>query len=492
MSYRCPLCLKPLTEKERLTRHCTYHPARDETFNCYAYALPNKIFCPIAECKSVDEIASGVFLRHVGCEETSPFWDGKELNIPGEAHEGRIPVSLDFGTGIERSVYVQHWLIGVLRDLPRMGSEMWFPLMLLRATGESSGLSRVGRFIELAGARAAGKTVLALQAMSPHGHASGHVEVDNFIFTRRPQEGSAGRTYRSFLEILHLSNLLQHSNHHLFSPDGTPPGTRNMRVAFYRPTEEFGLQLNDNERNVAGYLKRMFQMGVRATDRFFRVDLHASFKEIFGSQGFRPYWYTLAFYDKSGEAEENEDIMRDTLDKVAVVVNATEIFGIVMTDDPKTGEKYEKEKSIEVAVQRLRKAVARKQLCYLVITQLDLVKDRISERDWATVERLADGTTDIGRDRGILRRTWCRLVPPRTSTARQLLETWLGPQPTGNRRQLKERLKDVEEIFFVWTDNFPASRTPTKQTSLPTSHGLTKFVCRCLDIRWDQIGKGSN
>jgi len=491
VSYRCPLCLKPLTERERLTRHCTYHPDRDETFNCYPDALPNKIFCPIVECKSVDEIESGVFLRHVACEETNPFWDGHELKIPGEAHEGRIPVSLDFGTGEEQSLYVQHWLIGVLRDLPQMGAEMWFPLMLLRATGESSGLSTVGRFIELAGARAAGKTVLAVQAMSPHGHAGGYVDVDNYIFTRR-LEGVAGRTYRSFLEILHLSNLLQHSDHYLFSPDGTPPGTRNMRVAFYRPTEEFGLRLNDGDRKLTGYLKRMFWLGARSTERFFRVDLHASFKEIFGSQGFHPYWYTLAFYDKSGESEENEDIQRDTLDKVAVVVNAAEIFGIKIVEDRRTGENHATEKSIEVAVQRLKRAAARKQLCYLVVTQLDLVKETIGERDWTTVQRLADGLTDIGKDRGVFRRIWGRLVPPRPSPARRLLEAWLGSEPTGNRRQLKERLKDVEDIFFIWTDNFPTSRTPTKQTSLPTSHGLARFVCRCLDIRWDQIGKESS
>jgi len=484
VSYRCPLCLVPLNERHRLIRHCTYHPELDETFNCYQYVLPNKIFCPIAECKSVDEIASGVFLRHIGCEETSPFWDGRTVSVPGGPDESRIPVSLDFGTG-ETTLYVQHWLIGVLRDLPKGGSEMWFPLMLLRATGESSGLSRVGRFIELAGAMAAGKTVLAVQAMSPHGHADGYVEVDNFIFTRRP-EGPTGRTYRSFAEILHLSNLLQHSDHTLFSPDGTPPGTRNMRVAFYKPSEGFGLRMNDGDRNLPGYAKRMFWLTVRATERFFRVDLNASFKEIFGSQGFRPYWYTLAFYDKSGESEENEDIMRDTLDKVAVVVNAAEIFGI---EDPVTKKKYIAEKSIEVAVQRLKKAAARKQISYLVVTQLDRVKDEMSKDDWATVQELADGVTDIGSDRGIVRRTWARFVPPRPSTARQLLENWLGPQPTGNRRQLKERLKDVEEIFFIWTDNFPTSRMPTKQDSLPTSHGLAKFVCRCLDIRWDQIGR---
>jgi len=343
----------------------------------------------------------------------------------------------------------------------------------------------------LAGARAAGKTVLALQAMSPHGPAGGYVEVDNFIFTRR-LEGVAGRTYRSFLEILHLSNLLQRSDPYLFSPDGTPPGTRNMRVAFYRPANELGVRLDDGDRNLAGYAKRMVRLAVRATDRFFRVDLHASFKEIFGAQGVHPYWYTLAFYDKSGESEEVADIMRDTLDKVAVVVNAVEVFGLKIAEDPITGEKYAAEKSIEVAVQRLKRATAQRQVCYLVVTQMDLVKDKVGERDWATVLELADGVNNVGRDRGMFRRSWARLVPPGPSPARRLLEKWIGPQATGNRKQLKERLKDVEEIFFIWTDNFPTSRTPSRQNTLPTSHGLAKFVCRCLNIRWEQIGRESN
>ena len=516
MSFRCPLCLKLLNEREQMTRYCTEHPDRDETFPCFPHLLPHKIFCTADDCGSADEIERGVFLRHTGCEEHNPFWDGNKVVVPGHADASQGAFSLDFGTGVDKSHRVQHWLLAVLRDLPGDKPEMWFPLMLLRATGERNGRARVGRFIELAGAQAAGKTILAVQAMSPHGYAGGYVDVGNFIFSRREGDLSDPR-FRAFIETLHLSSLLQNSDHEIFVPRGTPPGPRNLKVAFFRPTDGLWMPLSESERNLKGHAKRLFKLFVRGAHKFLVVELHASFREITGAQSHRPYRHTLAFYDKSGEAEENEDIMRDTLDKVAVVVNAAEIFGlktepvpaaaaettnnvlegiedeIDTTKDPAGKTKPQRratEKSIKVAVQRLRKAAERKQLCYLVVTQLDLVKKEIGDKDWPIVEELAGDLTRIGRDRGVFRRTLAGLLPPRPSTAQRLVEKWLGPRPVGNRKQLKERLKDVEEIFFVWTEDLPTSRTPTEQARLPVSRGLAKFACRCLDITWDQIDRG--
>ena len=42
MSYHCPLCLKLLDRDERLERHCTMHPDRDETFRCDAREPPRR------------------------------------------------------------------------------------------------------------------------------------------------------------------------------------------------------------------------------------------------------------------------------------------------------------------------------------------------------------------------------------------------------------------------------------------------------------------
>ncbi|HEY9285112.1 MAG TPA: hypothetical protein VIP46_16790 [Pyrinomonadaceae bacterium] len=515
MSYRCPLCLKPLNERHELTRHCTLHPERDETFDCQPHLLPYKIFCPDADCESPDQIAEGVFLRHAGCEEHNPFWDGRRVDVPGDAHQSRVEFSTDFGTGDFQPIFVQHWLLGRLRNLPGDRPEMWFPLMLLRATGERNGSSRVGRFIELAGARNAGKTILAVQALNPHGYAGGFVDLNDFSFSRRVGE-ITGYGFRWYVETLHLSSLLSRGVTEIFLPQGTPHGTRNLKVAFFKPAGFGGIDARPSGRGWQERARRVARVAWHGSKRFLKEDVHASFAEIFGSQGFRPYWHTLAFYDKAGEVFEHDDVATDTLDKVAVVVNAAEIFGLDAdakavrqqaatavleldeepTESPEEGkarqpaESHLSEKSIEVAVQRLRKAAERKQVCYLVVTQLDRARRQIGEADWGQVVDLADDLSAVGRDRGSLRKAWTKLFPARSSEARALLEKWLSTHPSGNRRQLKERLKDVEEIFFVWTENLPGSYTPARQEALPRSHGLAKFICRCLDVEWGQIDRG--
>lgn len=480
MSYRCPLCLKQLNEQHQLTRYCTLHPERKETFHCFPHLIANKIFCSDLNCKSVDQIEEGVFLYHHNCEEPNPFWNGERVAVPGAAGESRVAFEIDFERGVYTSVQVQHWLLGVLRDLPSRTKEMWFPLMLLRATGERNGTSHVGSFIELSGATAAGKTIMAIQAMNPSGYAGGTVnDLKNFIFSRRIGDFKE-RPFVNFIQTLHLSTLLRRASRDLFLPRGTPPGPRNLRVVFFKPNSFGSAGLAEHDRNWKGYGKRLLRMTWQGSVKFFKTDVRAGFVEIFGSQGFRPYWHSLAFYDKSGEFDENEDVMRDVLDKVAVVVDAQEIFASV--------EAEAAEKSIQVAVQRLSRGIERKQLCYLVITQLDRVKTLMGEEDWKTVVRLADDLSQVGKDRSWLTCKREMLFPARPSTERQLVEKWLTMQPTENRLRLRDSLRHVEAIFFLWTDNLPTGKKPTAQTKIPVSHGLAKFVCRCMDIEWDQIG----
>jgi hypothetical protein len=357
---------------------------------------------------------------------------------------------------------------------------MWFPLMLLRATGERNGTSQVGRFIELSGATAAGKTILAIQAMNPSGYAGGSVyDLKNFIFSRVGDFKNVA--FINFIQTLHLNTLLRRGSRDLFLPRGTPPGPRNLRVVFFKPNSFGSAALAERDRNWKGYGKRLLKMTWKGGLKFLKTDVHAGFSEIFGSQGLRAYWHSLAFYDMSGEFYENEDVMRDVLDKVAVVIDAQEIFAPQAEGGPS-------EKSIQVAVQRLSRAIERKQLCYLVITQLDRVKERMGQDDWKTVVQLADDVSEIGKDRGWLVRNREMLFPARPSTERQLLEKWLGASPNENRLRLKDSLRHVEAIFFIWTDNLPTANKPTAQTKIPVSHGLAKFVCRCMDIEWDQIG----
>lgn len=510
MNYRCPLCLKPLDGSQKLARHCKLHPDKGKTFKCYPQQMYSNIFCPVADCRAADEIEDGVMLRHVGCEEENPFWDGTRVSIPGEPGQNLAPVVVDFNTGTDRSIQVQHWLIGALRDVPAGTREMWFPLMLLRATAERDGGERVGRLVELSGAHDAGKTILAVQSMVHLGYSppgTRHdVRLNNYIYSRR--FGSAQeRPFRSFVEILHLNSLLRRNSRNIFLPQGTPFGSRNLRVAFIRPA---GIRLGAGDGTARGRVRQLLKLARRRGLRFLRDEIGKSFGQLFGADETRRYWYTLAFYDKSGEVDENEDVLTDMLDKVAVVVNAVEIFGGADPPPRTSGESRQPaelrragaapatgapppvgEKSIETAVQRIDRAIERKQLCYLLITQLDRVKGRMGEDDWREVQRIADDLGDVGRDRGRLAKAWGRLFPRRPSPSRALVEKWLGPDSKGNSGQLRERLKDVEDIFFVWTNDLPGSRVPAPQPALPHSHGLAKFVCRCLDIEWEQINWGT-
>lgn len=481
MSYRCPLCLKPLDGTQKLHRHCKFHPERDKTFRCHPHRMADDIFCTADDCRGADEIEEGVMLRHVGCEEHNPFWDGAAVSVPGEARETRAPFTVDFNSGTDHSIQVQHWLIGALRDVPPSHPEMWFPLMLLRATAERDGGGRVGRLVELSGAHDAGKTILAVQSTVHLGYTTsaggGDVRINNFIYSRRVG-GFAERAFRSFIEVLHLNSLLRRNSRESFLPQGTPLGARNLRVAFIKPA---GVNLDAGDGTARGHAGRFYRLARRRGWRFLRDELGKSFGELFGWQHDRPYWHTIAFYDKSGEVDENEDVMTDMLDKVAVVVNAVEVLG------PAGGGK----KSVEVAVQRINRAVERKQLCYLVLTQLDRVSSHMDPTDWTAVQRIADDLTEVGRDRGRLAKAWGRLFPRRPSESRALVEKWLAGAPPGNRRQLRDRLKDIEEVFFVWTEGLSTSPVPAPQETLPCSHGLAKFVCRCLEIEWEQIDWGA-
>jgi hypothetical protein len=459
-----------------------FHPEKDRAFHCTPDNLRRYIFCQERKCRSAEEIENGVLLSHVGCLELNPFWNGTRIEIPGELHESRAIFEVDFNTGVNRNIYVQHWQLGALRSAPSNVKEMWFPQMLLRATAADDAGARVGRLIELAGSRDAGKTILAIQAMNPNGYATpdkkGGVFLNNYIYSRRVGEFK-DRSFRSFIEIMHLNSLLRRGIKEIYLPQGTPYGARNLRVAFIKPA---GLFVEPGDGTLKGNVKRLSKIAWRRGRRFIIDDVSKSVLELFGRQVERPYWHTAVFYDKSGEVDENEDVSLDNLEKVAVVVNAAEIFGL-RTEGGRVSEK-----SIEVAVQRINKAVERKQLCYLVVTQLDTVRERIKE-DWEQVQQMADDLGNIGKDRSRFGRV-AKSLFTRHSPSQRLVEKWLGTDPVGNRRQLRERLKDVEDIFFVWTENLPASRTPEWHDKLPTSHGLAKFVCRCLDITWEQINQG--
>lgn len=461
MSYHCPLCLKLLTEDDNMARVCVEHPPRPGSalsdFSCSDQNLEDEIFCPEGgRCNGV--IDTGVFLSHLECEAVNPFWDGARVDIPGQDSTTVFQMNTPAGT---RDIQISHWQIKVLRRMPPTVRGMWFPLMLMRALAEAGrepGEKRTGALVELAGASTVGKSVLAMQAMVYKGYVpvydgARHVDVAGYMFSRMPPGGSA--LTNPFLANLYYNYLMR------MNKDGLQPlpQTRRMpgdvKVAFVAPrVHDAPPPDNPAGNSRRGVFAFVLQI-VRDVIKVSRTEAHK-------------FWYTVAFYDAAGE-EFLEDgsipeAIEKVVDKVAVLVDAAEIHGLVSGD------------SIAVANERLKKAKAQDLPCCLVVTKLDLVVDRLSQEEQSKVRAAAE---DLSAAEG---------------PERELLDGWLKLRVNhGSAGELRSRLQNIERVFFVWTEGLPeATAQGTVQVSVnqPRSFGLAKFICWCLGVEWSALNRG--
>jgi len=474
LSYKCPLCLTLLKKEIGLERYCTKHQSR-ERFECDPNTLEKKFYCkePGDNCNETTD--DGVFLRHVGCSYKNPFWNSSQnkVIVPGDETKTAVQFQLDFDSGQDIGINVQHWLIGMLRSVPNDTSEMWFPAMLLRATAEKRVANRVGVLVELSGARESGKTILAVQMMTRHGYrfannATNEVLVNDFVYSPVESTGDPKiqASFRRYIETLHLVSLLKRNNHDLFLPMGTRREHGHLKVAFIKPSKHWRVPTEDDDDDEMTTAQKIAKL-VKWTFKNFSQELKIAGTQILGGNS-RSFWYTVVLYDPAGENCEEDDLRRNlgNADKVAVVINAAEIF------DLKTN--IAEEISLRVANRRIAQGVDRKQKLFLVITQMDRVKNKMGEEDWKRVEAIAD---DISLKRSLSRE------------ARSLLIKWLEQSPTENKKELKEKLKLVDKVFFVWTEDLPTASKPAKRDTLPKSKGLARFVCACLGIKLSQISQ---
>lgn len=497
MSYKCPLCLTPLRNGVRLQRHCVKHGVGKE-FNCDPRTLRAETYCSERGDNCNETTDDGVFFRHIGCSYKNPFWneDKSVVEVPGRGEETSALFQLDFGLGRDMGVKVQHWLMGVLRLVPEESPEMWFPAMLLRATGETSSMwKRVGVLVELAGAKESGKTILAMMSMNQYGYTlvnspSDEVEVRDFIYSSYGNEGQ----FRRYVETLHLSTLLKAGQSKgLFLPQGTFR-SRSVKVSFIKPSKNWQDPPDDGIDEDFRWPKRLAMKALFVVPNLIKGFVSQTglvLSQIMHGANSYPFWYTIIFYDTAGEANDAQDMQRelDAIDKVAIVVNAGEIFGLskkvniageqrdVESEEPEDDEQTESEgeivdQSIKTACDRIAKGVDRKQKLYLIVTQMDRVKERI-ETDWQRVELIADsvGSKKLNRE------------------AKEMLTKWLSSSDAPHARNLKNKLRFVKGVFFVWTADLPKSLAPQNQTKMPRSRGLAKFICDCLDVKMSQITK---
>jgi hypothetical protein len=454
-----------------LERYCTKHQHKDR-FECDPNTLKKNLYCKERSDNCNETTDGGVFFRHIGCVYKNPFWDSakQEVSVPGDETKTAVQFRLDFDTGQDMGVNVQHWLLGVLRNVPRDTREMWFPAMLLRATAEKRFATRIGSLVELAGARESGKTILAVQMMTRHGYLFTHnskneVLINNFVYSPVESTGDPKviPSFRRYIETLHLVSLLQRNNKEIFLPIGTRREQGHLKAAFIKPSKNWHVSTEDDDDDEMTIQQKSVKW-LKKTAVNFLEELKIAGASILGSES-RPFWYTIILYDPAGENSEEEDLRRDNVDKVAIVINAEDIFDL---------KRYSTEEgvSLRVANRLIAQGVDRKQKLFLVVTQMDKIKNYVGADDWKRVETVAD---DVNLKKSLSRE------------AKELLKKWLVQIPTENKTELKEKLKFVDKVFFVWTEDLPDSYIPKKQDKLPKSKGLARFVCACLEIKLSQI-----
>lgn len=416
MPVKCPLCFRKLDATQQLARVCLTHKDRNQTF---AFNIDRKdIFCPVKSCENPRSIQTGVFLRHIGCLAKNPYWKG-------DANAIAIPEA-DTLERDSKVFHIQHWMFGVLRELAEVepsASEMWFPLNMFRtvnwyALDERQG-QQTGASIRLAGAKNAGKTVLATMALVPYGYAQPQAapsfRVENFVYVS-PEEAGAVQPQKEFLQALLPFSMLRDQQNTPEWVSGTPPTRANVKAAFFRANVE----------------------NRKWAEEIVRYAFNA-----------KEPWHSLLFYDTAGEDNEKPaEKHKDPVDIGAVVLDGSQIgfFDHITPPNAKT------------ASERLA-TIAANRKC-VIVTKLDLVKkDILWPPELELLETLKAGEA----------------VPP--GSERQLLQRWLRePSALPAERDLAEQLSGVE-VFFIWTEGL----MDTAPGVLPRTYGFRKFVSWCLD-----------
>lgn len=419
MPAKCPLCFQKLDPTQQLVRVCLSHKDRTYTF---AFDVDRKdVFCKTKTCENPRSIQTGVFLRHIGCPAKNPYWKGNNaaLTVPESDtldRDGKV-------------FHVQHWLLGVLRELAELdphASEMWFPLHMFRTVNwysldEREG-QQIGATIRLAGAKNAGKTVLATMALVPYGYAEHHsgpgLQVENYAYVSPEGIGLVQQPQEQFLQALLPFSMLRDQRNTPEWVAGTPPTRANIKAAFFRANVEN------------------------------RAWAEEAWKYVWNT---KEPWHSLLFYDTAGEDNEKPaEKHRDPVDIGAVVLDGSElgVFGHVSPPNAKT------------ASERLA-TIAANRKC-LIVTKVDLIHPQtVAENEREIIYKLRAG----------------ELVEP--DAEKRMVRRWLTHElALPAERDLAQQLSNVE-VFLIWTEGLD----DTAPGKLPSTFGLRKFVSWCLDGR---------
>jgi hypothetical protein len=465
LNARCPLCYKPLDEGHAIETNLAGH---------YSEPIPcslRNLLALLDDEADFDDLQEGIFVRHLGCESKSPFWDQESKKSDyGDNYDEMSPEATIPGEGKE----VRHWQVSMLKRIGSENDEMWFPAAMLRATtgdAESLRTSR-GRTVALAGPRGVGKTIIAVQAMhyfgyvGPKTNGEDHVHIDHYVYSRKPTD---------FAHTVHMVNLLR------------------------RPTLELMRAVPDPSDKTLGDVKAVFFRAPTVNTLRSGINI---FSGIFsGRRSIRPAKrLPLLFYDLAGELAEIEGdqrlkTVRDAADSTAVLVDARSLFPYD-GNDPVEAERMGG--SLSVACEQINYLSSKpgKRWC-IVLTKLDDVRKRLHPEcgvQWGEVESLA-----VSPD-------WRNGKSEHTSVtlARETLLKIAAKSNSAFKVPFLNCLRAPNvkpPVFFVWTDGLPLGLTghedsPISQiaTVVPEprySYGLAKFVSWCLETDWAALNHGT-
>jgi hypothetical protein len=510
MPYRCPLCLEELGSKNSLISYCSVCD-RAEEFKFIPDSLASKLRCRKAKCLANRSITNGIFLAHVDCKATNPFWDEDEnqISVPPDTLDGK-KITLQFTKGAKSFV---HWQINLLNKTSKSGHqytsrrsengavqtqkklisqirEMWFPAILLRATGEkrtvAAGKKRFGQVVSLVGVKSAGKTILALQALDKQGYLGYHtvekIDIEDYVYSHHKK----GETVQPIFDLLRIRSQMERDDHPFYMPLPNTRASTNLYSVFFSPTEKAlraaPAVVEQTNKEKVGLLEQFKKLNKKIDEWIGTSD----------STG-KPFYFTLALYDVAGEDYENGvdaiEYLQNKTDKIALVIDATHLIdsrrSIAVDDDDflrrqslaKTGWTENLE-----SLQNLEKIG--KPFC-VILTIADLFIQYLKTNSFFEDEfqrEFVDSFNDyrLGNQEKI----------------RKLLRMWkaalskikVDPYPHNLFDLLDEliALNAKNPIFMVETHNLPKPPDDLV-TNAPISYGLDSFVCWCLGVERDEI-----
>lgn len=446
-SFRCPLCLQRLGPNAELLLFKAAPPDSDserpliETVQCAGNFMPRvKQFVGVLE----NNIQSGVFVSHVGCDVKNPFLAGGRVDIPagdGESCVLTFTDETDSTKNIPKTV--AHWIVRMLRqtsDYADSYDPMWYPYLLLAATASADSADTrrpYGNLIELAGSRSVGKTILAVQLMQEgllaRALAGARVSSREYF---SPRGDAAGDSFKK--ELYTFSNW-----RHLptMRPAPTPSTAGDLRAVFIERVERREAapapqapKPSEWQRQISGFLRKLRSLisGVSEDDNG-AVEESPRF-DVSRTR------IPILIYDTAGESQVD---MSETTRRVRELTNKL----VVCIDGEELCDRRRRKDSIRLACKRLddlieEKDSRRRKTC-VVVTKSDLIEERSSPEE---VERLKAVAGLNGTRRESARRFLVDLLKKsRTSDTDKLVDFLL--------RRDEETL--IHNVFFVGTRNLP-------------------------------------